>query len=120
MPNPSDSINAEVKKSTEEISHLIDVCVATKYDSDVKTTTHTITQSVANRIEEFKEQLHKDLENILPSHVRSLVLQINDGYSEEKLMPLQNTGFIKFPSNIHTHGASVNNVVHPNVPLNSD
>ena len=36
VPNPSDLINTEVKKSTEEISHLIDVCIATKYDSDVK------------------------------------------------------------------------------------
>ena len=118
VPNPSDSINTEVKRSTEKISHLIDVCVATKYDSDVKTTTHTITQSVANRIEEFKEQLHKDLENNLPSHVRSLVLQINDEYSEKR--PMENSGFINFPSNIHTPRASANNVVQPHVPSNSD
>ena len=94
------------------------MCVATKYDSDVKTTTHTITQSVANRIEEFKEQLHKDLENILPSHVRSLVLQINDDYSEK--IPIENSGFINFPSNNHTLGASASNIVQPHVPSNSD
>ena len=74
--------------------------------------THTITQLVANKIEEFREQLN------LPNHVRSLVLPMNNEYFEKR--PMQNSGFINFPSNIYTPGASANNVVQPHVPLNSD
>ena len=62
VPSPS---NAQVKNSTEEIAHLIDVSVASKYGSDMENTTRTITRAVANRLEEFKVQFNKDLENCL-------------------------------------------------------
>ena len=81
VPSPSDAFNTQVKNSTEEIAHLIDVSIASKYGSDMENTTRTITRAVANRLEEFKVQFNKDLENCLPGHVRSLLLQVNDEYS---------------------------------------
>ena len=61
--------------------------VASKYGSDMENTTRTITQAVANRLEEFKEQFNNDLEKCLPGHVCSLVLQVNDEYSGKRPMP---------------------------------
>ena len=116
VPSPSD---AQVKNSTEEIAHLIDVSVASKYGSDMENTTRTITQAVANRLEEFKEQFNKDLEKCLPGHVRSLVLQVNDEYSGKRPMPPDSSRFNNFPSNIHTPSASAN-AMQPHVPLNNN
>ena len=93
--------------------------VASKYGSDMENTTRTITQAVANRLEEFKEQLNKDLEKCLPGHVRSLVLQGNDEYSEKRPMPIDSSGFNNLPSNIHTPSASAN-AMQPHVPLNNN
>ena len=68
-PSRSDPLGAEVKKLTEEIPHLIDVPVASKYGSDMSDRTFTI--ALANRVEEFKEQLNEDFEiNVLPHHVQ--------------------------------------------------
>ena len=108
----SDPFNTEVKNSTKEIDHLVDVSVASKYGSDMKNTAHIITQAVVNRGEKYKEQLNKDLEN-------NLLLQTNNDFSEKKLMPFNNSGFINLPSNISTPDASAS-VVQPYVTLIDD
>ena len=109
VSSSSDLFSAEVKNSTKEIDHLVDVSVVSKHGSDMES---IITQAVANTFEEFKERLSKDLEN-------NLVLQINNDFSKKKLMPFENSGFLNLSSNIYTPSASAS-VVQPYVPLNND
>ena len=66
--------------------------VASKYGSDMTNTARTITKAVVDKFEEFKEQL----DTSLPSHVRSVVLQVNDEISGKKLMPINR--YINLPS----------------------
>ena len=85
MPSLSSVLNTEVSKPTcsEDIAHLIDVSVASKYASEMNTTARTLTQAVISRLDDFKEQLSKDLESNLPCQVRSMVLQVNDEHQDK-------------------------------------
>ena len=83
------------------------------FSTSVTNMSRTITQAVASKFDEFKEQLSKDLGIILPRHVQPL------GMQTEKLMPMENNRLLNLPSNIHMPGASAN-VIHPHVALNTN
>ena len=100
-PSPSDLLGAEVKKPTDEIAHLIDVSVASKYGSDVADMSRTL-QAVVNKFEEFKVQL----EDNIPRHVRSVVLQMNDENSAKQPMPPESSRLFNLFGHTHTPGAS--------------
>lgn len=117
--SPSHPFGVEVKKSTEEITHLIDVSIASKYGSGMTNTTHTITKAVVDKFEEFKEQLSKDLGINLHHHALSLRLQSVHEYYDKKLMPMENNRVLNLPSNILMRGASAN-VIQPHVALNNN
>ena len=114
-PSPSDLLGAEVKKPTDEIAHLIDVSVASKYGSDVADMSRTL-QAVVNKFEEFKVQL----EDNIPRHVRSVVLQMNDENSAKQPMPPESSRLFNLLGHTHTPGASASTTQHAHVPLNNN
>ena len=103
-PSSSGPLGAEVKSPTEEIAHLIDVSVASKYGSDMSNTARTITEAVATRLEEFKVQLNKDLENNLFRHAHPVVH--NNENPGKQPMQSENGMLTTFPSYVHTPSAS--------------
>jgi hypothetical protein len=95
-PNLTAASSTEVNKSPEEIAHLVDVSVASKYGSDMANAARTVTQ-LANKFEEF--------ETSLPHKIRSLLLQTNGENFGKNLAPLDNGSQ---PSNMHTPGVLAN------------
>jgi hypothetical protein len=53
----------------EELVKLVDVLIASKYDTDLTQLTRIITDDMRNTLESFKTDLH----NTLPRQVRSVV-----------------------------------------------
>jgi hypothetical protein len=72
--------NPEVSKpiSAEEIAHLIDASVASKFGISMTNITHEINDSFISKLDEFKERFYKNFDNNLPREVRSVMLQVND------------------------------------------
>jgi hypothetical protein len=112
-PNPTAASGTEVCKSTEEIAHLVDVSVGSKYGSESANTARAITQ-LSSDFNQFKEQF----ETNLPRQVRSAVLQINDEHRDKQPIPLENSKFINSQSVMHTPSISAN-VTQPSVDLNN-
>jgi hypothetical protein len=112
-PNPPPTVKTKVINSNEEIAHLVDVSVASKYGSDMANTARTITQ-LASSFDKFKEQF----ETNLPHQVRSVVLQMNDVQCDKQPMSLENNSFNALPTHIHTTGASAC-LVQPQIALNN-
>ena len=104
-PSPSSAANTKVSNATEEIAHLIDASVASKYGSDMANTTHAMMQ-LTSKLDEFKDDL--------PRQVRSVVLQNNDEYRGKQQMPTENLS-----SHSYTPGASAN-IVQPHITLNNN
>jgi hypothetical protein len=104
----------KVINSDEELAHLIDVSVASKYGSDMVDATRTITQ-LASKFDEFKEQFSKEIENSLPRQIRSLMYDENSGKAP---IPPENSSFINLHSNTHTPGASAS-AMQPQIAVNS-
>ena len=66
-----------------------------------------------------KEQLNREIENIIASELRSLLLQSNDENSDKKPMhPVESNRLINFPN--QTSDASANLEEHPHIALRSD
>ena len=88
LPSLSSALNAEVSKPTcsEDIAHLVDVSIASKYASNTNTTARTFTQAVVSRFDDLKEQLSRDVESSLQRQVRSMMLQINDEHPDKRPM----------------------------------
>jgi hypothetical protein len=105
----------KVINSDEELAHLIDVSVASKYGSDMVDATRTITQ-LASKFDEFKEQFSKEIENSLPRQIRSLMYDENSGKAP---IPPENSPFINLHSNTHTPGASAS-AMQPQIAVNSN
>lgn len=74
--------NPEVSKpiSAEEIAHLIDASVASKFgiSNSMTNITHEINDSFISKLDEFKERFYKNFDSNLPREVRSVMLQVND------------------------------------------
>ena len=68
MPSNPGLLGTEVKQSTEELAHLIDASVASKFGSSM----NTISKSMADKFEELKVQLNKDLGIVSSHHTQSL------------------------------------------------
>ena len=78
-----------------------------------------MSQSAASRVEKSKEQLNREIENIIASEFRSLLLQSNDENSARKpMLPAESGRFINFPN--QTSGASANLAEQPHIALSSD
>jgi hypothetical protein len=104
----------KVINTDEELAHLIDVSIASKYGSDMVDATRTITQ-LASKFDEFKEQFKKEIENSLPQIIRSLMYE-NSGKTP---IPPENSPFINLHSNTHTPGASAS-AMQPQIVVNSN
>ena len=61
MPSNSTLLGTEVKPSNEEIAHFIDASVASKFGSSMANAVEAISKSMANKLDEFKKQVSKDL-----------------------------------------------------------
>jgi hypothetical protein len=95
-----------------EKAHSVGVSIDTKYVSDIKHTSHTFTQEFTSRVDELKERLTRDIENILHQHVQSVV-------KDKQLMPLESSTYTKSPTNMHNPGAS-DNITQFDVPVNQN
>ena len=67
-PVSSASPSTDVSKSpsAEEISHLIDVSVASKYGAQMENLTCTMNDSLFGKFDEFRLQFNQDIINSLP------------------------------------------------------
>ena len=67
-PVSSASPSTDVSKSpsAEEISHLIDVSVASKYGAQMENLTRTMNDSLFGKFVEFRLQFNQDIVNSLP------------------------------------------------------
>ena len=68
----SDLLGTEVKQSNEDLAHLIDASVASKFGSNMADMMHTLSKSMADKFEELKEQFSKDIGIGLSYHAQSL------------------------------------------------
>ena len=119
-PSPSDRLGAEVKKPTENIAHLIDMSVASKFDFDMANMTRTITQAIEaidSTVQKFEAHHNRGLENSLAPHAGSLV-QINTEYSGKKPMPPESSRLFNFSNHTYTPGRSASTAQQTYVPLN--
>jgi hypothetical protein len=82
-PSPSPALDAKVSNPNQEIAHLIDVFVFSKYGSDIINGARTITQLVS-KFEKF--------ETSLPHKVGSFIAAKNDENSGKNLVPLDSSG----------------------------
>src|SRR4051812_8068648 len=71
MPSASKPLSAEVTKSTEELAHLIDTSLASKYGNEMTNSMHAIARNMTDKFEEFKVQLSKEYGIGLPYHLLS-------------------------------------------------
>ena len=104
---PSKPLGTEVKNSIEDIAHLVDTSVASKYGSDL-----------AEMSRKF-DKLQGQLEESISRHVRSAVLQINDENLGKKPMPDESSKLPSFADHTHTPGASVSAAQNLQVPLDN-
>jgi hypothetical protein len=111
-PSTSPVFDTQVNTSTLEKAHSVGVSIDTKYVSDIKNTSHTFTQEFTSRVDELKERLTRDIENILHQHVQSVV-------RDKQLMPLESSTYTKSPTNMHNPGAS-DNITQFDVPVNQN
>ena len=78
-----------------------------------------VTESVASKFDEFREQFNKDIQISLPRQIRSMVLQANDERYEKQPVRPENSRFTNVPNPMHTLVA-VPNVVQPHIPLRNN
>jgi len=111
--SPSTEVSAPL---SEEIGHLIDALVASKYGTQIENLTHTLNDSLFGKFDEFKLQFNQDIVNSLPRQVRSAVLQARDQNLEKQPVPFENTNSAELPNAAFTVNASAS-TVQPNVTL---
>ena len=70
-PSASKPLGDEVTKSTEEIVHLIDASVASKFGNEMNNSMHAMAKTMNDKLEEFKVQFSKDYGIGSPHHVPS-------------------------------------------------
>ena len=70
MPSNSTLLGTEVKQSNEEIAHLVDISVASKFGNDMTNAINMLSKSMADKIEEFEKRISKNLEISSPHHAR--------------------------------------------------
>jgi hypothetical protein len=87
-PSASKPLDDEVTKSTEELVHLIDTSVASKYGNSM----HALAKNMTDKFEEFKVQLSKEYGIGLPHHAPSS----------------NQLGTQQIPNNFHVPDASTN------------
>ena len=119
VATPSHPAGVSKTACTEEIAHLIDASVASKYGKQMTDMARTITESVVSKIDEFKEQFNKDIQISLPRQIRSMVLQANDERYEKQPVRPENSRFTNVPNPMHTPVA-VPNVVQPHILLSNN
>jgi hypothetical protein len=112
-PNPPPATDTKVR-NTEEIAHLIDVSIASKYGDDMAKATRTVTE-ISSKFDKIRGQF----ETSIPHQVCSLVLQLNNENSQKNLMPLDNSRFANLQNNMHTPVAPAN-VMQPHIAESSN
>ena len=60
----------------EELAHMIDTAVASKYGTDVTEITHMISEGVRNSFDTFRSEFKQDMNNNMPRQIRSIVQQV--------------------------------------------
>jgi len=117
-PVSSASPSTDVSKSpsAEEISHLINVSVASKYGAQMENLTRTMNDSLFSKFDEFRLQFNQDIVNSLPRQFRSAVLQVRDEHLEKQPVHFENTNSSELPNATSTVNASASSV-QPNVTL---
>ena len=78
MPSNSTLLGTEVKRSNEEIAHFIDASVASKFGSSMANAVEAISKSMADKFDEFKKQVSKDLGIGSSHHTQSLGQHVED------------------------------------------
>ena len=119
VATPSHPAGVSKTACTEEIAHLIDASVASKYDKQMTDMACTITEFVVSKFDEYREQFNKDIQISLPRQIRSMVLQANDERYEKQPVRPENSRFTNVPNPMHTPLA-VPNVVQPHIPLSNN
>ena len=66
VATPSHPAGVSKTACTEEIAHLIDASVASKYGKQMTDMARTITESVVSKFDEFREQFNKDIQVAMP------------------------------------------------------
>ena len=79
-----------------------------------------MSQSAASRVEKSKEQLNREIENIIALEFRSLLLQSNDKNSDRKPMHPAESKLINLANHIHASSSSANTAQQPHVCLSKD
>jgi hypothetical protein len=62
----------------EELAHMIDTSVASKYGADVTEITRMISEGVRNSFDAFRSEFKQDISNNMPRQIRSIVQQIQE------------------------------------------
>jgi hypothetical protein len=62
----------------EELAHMIDTSVASKYGVDVTEITRMIFEGVRNSFDAFRSEFKQDISNNMPRQIRSIVQQIQE------------------------------------------
>jgi alanyl-tRNA synthetase len=60
----------------QELAHMIDTAVASKYGTDVTEITHMISEGVRNSFDTFRSEFKQDMNNNMPRQIRSIVQQV--------------------------------------------
>jgi hypothetical protein len=60
----------------EELVHMIDVSVNSKYGTDLEGITHTLTYSLQSSLESFKHEYKQDSDNNLHRQIRAAIHQV--------------------------------------------
>jgi hypothetical protein len=79
----------------EELVHMIDVSVNSKYDTDLEGITRTLTDRLRSLLESFKLDYKQDVDNNLHRQVRSMVQQVLGRVGENVIL-------IQYPLSILT------------------
>lgn len=105
----------EVSKPTsaEEIAHLIDISVASKYGADMSHMSREFAQSMSDKFQSF--------ENSLPHQIRSIVHQIIDGHHEKQPLSSDNVNSACLPDTVLQSSTSAGILQTPSFPnVNQD
>jgi len=121
-PAPAHGSKASNPVTAEEIGHLIDVSVASKFSTVVPDLQHmarAITQSVNEQLCGFKHNFNQDLQNNLVRDVRSVVLQVNDERCEKQPVHFEINNSAGLPNIFQTSTTPANTTMRPLISANS-
>ena len=113
MPRASKPLGTEVKDSIENLAHLVDTSVASKYGSDLEEMSCLISGAVDSKFDKIQGQLEESISRL----VRTTVLQVNDEALGKKPMP-NDSG--KLLDHMSTPCASVSVTPNTQVPLDNN